>query len=885
MSVASPITDEKKEDKCGGTTGSELSLPNSRALAAAMESPISKDGNLSPRNRSPPALILNEENNNPRVSSATKLARHLKRSSEMLQLSTLSALPWIGWAFVYTTALLFFFSHRCTALKSLVTMYSSSDHYKSGVKMAALGLGFLEDFVCTTYFACALWVFDSMKNVASKWFQGESSSWKCVYSRRIGMMYTFFVSWLLFFAMMAPFVADLLLVQIRDMRFTFDLISIAISEKEYVSAAPIATEEVTEGYMSAASLATVSTFFAIVRTWTSWGDITSWTPTHIVSRQTESEPLGVKVTAVKGAKYVELCLEEGSSSPSMSADEITDKRLSPKASGTYHKPLLHRVLQAAIILAGLVIVPVVTVAISSVSSPLVAYTALNATLNELFGHALQPTIMGASATEESGDLPEVEKYIHPTEEHKLFGRNSLYRRTTGFRGDLAFDVSIKANNPPNVLIIGVESFRFQDSRYLVGKEDPSNLFKGTNMTITPNFDRWAKRGVALRNMWSSSPTSRSLESLLFAQIPYDSQVKTGITGGRKGTNLSGLPQFFSGKGYETFFSTGSPTGFENWNVFLPSHGFETVWDNHDLVRLAEGTLGIKSNQWFGDEHRGFTWGVHDDINLQLLGDLLVNKTKEQRDRVARGDPKTPLFITHYTISSHDPYEARPTWYDEMEKPDFSPLYEGEKHEDRTKRYYEMRYFTDMQLGQFLDRMAEQGILNDTIVVISGDHGQAPEADRSNTHEESVTRIASAIIAEGRLGKSAGLVIEDAAEQYDILNTLADITGVPKGGFLQTGVGRSLKRKVKFGERVVFSNDPSRKMAIVRGHRRLRYEKAIDSVMLHDTESDHAMTTDLFPGLSVKEQNEWKAWAEYGRRVTAYFTKRWDDNCLAATKCS
>nr|KAE8944864.1 hypothetical protein PF009_g5475 [Phytophthora fragariae] len=150
-------------------------------------------------------------------------------------------------------------------------------------------------------------------------------------------------------------------------------------------------------------------------------------------------------------------------------------------------------------------------------------------------------------------------YIHPTEKHELFGDDSLYRRTTGFQGDLAFDVKVSKENPPNVLVIAVESFRYQDSRYLVGEEDPSNLFKGTNMTITPNFDRWAKRGVALRNMWSSTPTSRSLESLLFAQVPYDSTVKTGITGGRKGTKLSGLPQLFKAKEYEIFFTTGCPT--------------------------------------------------------------------------------------------------------------------------------------------------------------------------------------------------------------------------------------------------------------------------------------------------------------------------------------
>ncbi|KAJ8571498.1 hypothetical protein ON010_g5338 [Phytophthora cinnamomi] len=405
------------------------------------------------------------------------------------------------------------------------------------------------------------------------------------------------------------------------------------------------------------------------------------------------------------------------------------------------------------------------------------------------------------------------------------------------------------------------------------------------MTITPNFDRWAKRGVALRNMWSSTPTSRSLESLLFAQVPYDSTVKTGITGGRKDTKLSGLPQLFKAKEYETFFTTGCTTRFENWDVFLPTHGFETVLESNEIMALAESELGIPHGDWMNDEHRGFNWGVHDDISLQILGTVLVNKTSEQRERLSQGHAKKPLFITHYTISSHAPFKERPTWYANADKPDFSAIYQDEKHAEDIKDYLEMRYFTDMQLGKFMDRMEKEGILNDTIVVIVGDHGQAPEADVTNTHEEAVTRVAGAIIAEGRLGDAAGLVIEDAVEHYDILNTLADITGQPEGGFVQTGVGRSLKRKVPFGERVVYSNDPSRKMAIVRGHQRLRYDQVTASMLLHDTETDFAMNNDLFSNLTAEAQTEWKNWRLYGRRVTAYFKQRLDGNCLLAVDCT
>lgn len=212
------------------------------------------------------------------------------------------------------------------------------------------------------------------------------------------------------------------------------------------------------------------------------------------------------------------------------------------------------------------------------------------------------------------------------------------------------------------------------------------------------------------------------------------------------------------------------------------------------------------------------------------------------------------------------------------------MYEGEQNAHRIERYMKARYFTDMELGKFMDRMQREGFLNDTIVVIFGDHGQAPESDNANLHEESVTRVPATIIAEGRLGDAVGLVLDDVAEQYDLLNTLADITGLPKGGFQQNGVGRSLKRKASSKKHVVYSNDPLRKMAIVRGHERLRYDEITDSMMLHDTETDFHMTTDLLPFLKPEERAEWEALREDGRLITTYYRKRWDENCLLAAKC-
>ncbi|GMF18473.1 unnamed protein product [Phytophthora fragariaefolia] len=81
---------------------------------------------------------------------------------------------------------------------------------------------------------------------------------------------------------MAPFVIDMLLVRLREMRFSFDIITMAINEREFISAAPIATEEVNAGYVHAGVVIVVATLFAWMRSGRSWTNLAHWNPTHFV---------------------------------------------------------------------------------------------------------------------------------------------------------------------------------------------------------------------------------------------------------------------------------------------------------------------------------------------------------------------------------------------------------------------------------------------------------------------------------------------------------------------------------------------------------------------------------------------------------------------------
>lgn len=93
----------------------------------------------------------------------------------------------------------------------------------------------------------------------------------------------FMVSWLLFLAVMAPFVADVIIIRLRDMRFMFDLVKMAIAEKDHTDAVAISHPQMTEACLNVTALPVVlaTIFFAIMRTWAHWADLSNWNPTQI----------------------------------------------------------------------------------------------------------------------------------------------------------------------------------------------------------------------------------------------------------------------------------------------------------------------------------------------------------------------------------------------------------------------------------------------------------------------------------------------------------------------------------------------------------------------------------------------------------------------------
>ncbi|KAL3669186.1 hypothetical protein V7S43_005570 [Phytophthora oleae] len=193
-------------------------------------------------------------------------------TSQIHAMASSHKLPvWGGWAFLYAVVLLTFSVYRCTALGALIKLYGGSEEDTLVVVTEALSIGFLQDFVCATYFATILWLFDTFVRPRCLTICGRLGS-KVLLAT---------VSWLLFVAMMAPFVADVVIVRLRDLRFTFELVTMAIEEKDHADSMAVSSDQVMDACLNVAALVIVATLFAVVRA-CPWADLSRWKPTQLL---------------------------------------------------------------------------------------------------------------------------------------------------------------------------------------------------------------------------------------------------------------------------------------------------------------------------------------------------------------------------------------------------------------------------------------------------------------------------------------------------------------------------------------------------------------------------------------------------------------------------
>ncbi len=376
--------------------------------------------------------------------------------------------------------------------------------------------------------------------------------------------------------------------------------------------------------------------------------------------------------------------------------------------------------------------------------------------------------------------------------------------------------------PPNVLLISIDTLR------------PDRLgCYGNERETSPTLDSLAAAGVLFEDVTAASPwTLPSHASILTGRYPSRHGVKDHVNKLRRG--LPTLASVLRGAGYATKAVVNSHNLSERYGLNRGFLDFEYVPE-----QLDDGSIPNRGPEILG---KGMTW-------------------LESR-------PAGPFFLFLHFYDVHSDFTPGKAYRDKFVRP-----YEGEIdgttaqlariRADGTGIDAEgVRFLFDMYdaevrelddlLGAFLVWLGEHGLLENTIVAITSDHGEEFMEHGSVLHGRTYFQevIHVPLFMKGP-GVPSGLRVPTPVHQVDIAPTLLALAGVtiPKGldGIDLSAYwhdGATPPERTLFSEADHNNSEPDVGRMVRTPHMKLHYDRLTNKVELYDLEHDPEEKSDL-----------------------------------------
>jgi arylsulfatase A-like enzyme len=348
---------------------------------------------------------------------------------------------------------------------------------------------------------------------------------------------------------------------------------------------------------------------------------------------------------------------------------------------------------------------------------------------------------------------------------------------------------------PNVLLISLDSVRADDLTFL----DPA---------IAPHMTELAKRGVVFTQAISgSSWTLPAHVQMLTGQPPSLHRVETDDIAIDPRTPL--LQELLRRAGY---FTAGFWTGWYLAGEYGFARGFVSYENAMTDGELVEGTVSKSLDQdtiakvWQALSERDRK--NHEDVNSPRVVELA-------REALARAEPDEPVFFFAHFFDPHYDYVPPGKWAT-VHDPDYQGSIDGRSYwvnqrvfkdgkravNDRDLAHLRALYrgeigWTDESVGALLALFAAAGRLQNTLVIITADHGEEFFEHENRGHKQSlydeVLRVPLLVVPPGALAGEAPRAIDAQVELSDLMPTVLDFAGLEAP---PTVYGRSLRPAVE-----------------------------------------------------------------------------------------
>jgi len=292
--------------------------------------------------------------------------------------------------------------------------------------------------------------------------------------------------------------------------------------------------------------------------------------------------------------------------------------------------------------------------------------------------------LGAAASPEMLMAQAYQNYTRGSSADQSLTRATVREQTTRLLAPLRPSATLPVEKPDiratlpekplNLILIYLESFNetFSNSEQYPG--------------LTPRIDALKKRFYSFDQIHSSSYVT--IEGIANSQCGtlMNMEYANSSLVTRKGrlTDLPCLADILHVAGYQQVYMGGAELAFAGKGAYFLDHGYDDIkgwryWDDQGYQR-------------FGD------WGLSDTTLFNTAFETILEKRKQQK----------PFNITMLTLGTHVPGFIYPE----------CPSYPA----DKDTVFINAIYCTDYLLGEFIDKLEKNGVLEDTVVMIQGDHG-------------------------------------------------------------------------------------------------------------------------------------------------------------------
>ena len=279
--------------------------------------------------------------------------------------------------------------------------------------------------------------------------------------------------------------------------------------------------------------------------------------------------------------------------------------------------------------------------------------------------------------------------------NNIFGHDVAYKETVTFYDKYGYEKKDHKENDftnifegKNIIVIHAESLQtVAINRKFNGKE------------VTPNLNRLASDGIFFSNFYSQVGVGTSSD----AEFTFSTSLMPSSNGtvfvNYYDRNYVTIQKLLKEKGYYTFSMHGNDGDFWNRNVMHKNMGYDKFYSKDSYVIDETIGLGLSDKSFFSQ-----SVDIIEDVKKQHNG---------------------PFYANLITLTNHTPFSdvSLMEEVDTTLKVEIDGQIVERDYINNTVlgNYFRSVHYADSAIGDFIDELDKRGILENTVIIIYGDH--------------------------------------------------------------------------------------------------------------------------------------------------------------------